>query len=172
MWLSLIVCCFSIRNGPLRPTNYRSCFSVPNGSILQLLGSRSKSQFCTIRQFSSAPFVSAVLHHSSAQVHRSSVLFCTIHQYSCTIRQYCSATFVSTVLHHSPIQFCTIRQLQFCTIYQFSSAPFISYRSAPFVSSVLHHSLATILRHVIMLFYSSASMNNFANRCKYTLSTI
>ena len=42
----------------------------------------------------------------------------------------------------------------FCTIRQHSSAPF--------VSSVRHHSLATILLHVIMLFYNSASTINLA----------
>ena len=113
--------------------NYRSCFSIPIRSILELLGSSSKSTvvhhpsvqlhhssvlFCTICQHSSAPFVSSVLHHASATVlhhssvtlHHSSVLFCTICQHS-------SAPFVSSG----------------CTIYQFSSAPFVSYCSAPFI---------------------------------------
>ena len=154
--------CFSIGNGPLGPANYQSCFSIPVGSILELLGSSSKSTvvhhpsvqldqssvlFCTIRQYCSEPFISTVLHHSSVQLHHSSVLFYTICPHS-------SAPFVSSVMHHSSVQFCTIRQ--------FSSAPFISYRSAPFVSSFLHHSLATILCHVIMLFYNSASTNNLA----------
>ena len=175
MWLSLIVC---IGNGPRRPANYRSCFSVPVESILELLGSSSKS---------------TMVHHSSVQLlHHSSVLFCTILQYSCTIRRYCSVPFISAVLHHSSVLFCTIRQhssapfistvapfignvlhhssVQFSTIHQFSSAPFVSYSSAPFVSyssapfvsSVLHHSLAAILLHVSMLFYNYASMNNLA----------
>ena len=133
MWLSLIVLwVFSIGNGPRRLANNRSCFSNPDGSILELLGSSNKSQlqFCTIHQYScticqycSAPFVSTVLQPSSVQ-------FRTIHQYSCTIRRYCSAPFISTVLHHSLVQFCTVHQSQFCTIRQFSSAPFVSYHSA------------------------------------------
>ena len=111
---------FFIGNGPRRQAICRSCFSVPDGSNLELLGYSSKS---------------AVLPRSSVQMHHSSAQFCTI-------RQYWSAPFISTVLHHSSLQFCTICQLQFCSIRQFSSVRF--------VSSVLHHSLATILHHVIM----------------------
>ena len=156
MWLSLIVCCiFFIGNRSRRPANCRSCFSIPIGSILELLGSSSKS---------------TVVHHSSVQLHHSSVLLCTIQQYSSAPFISTVAPFVGTVLHHSSAQFCTIRQfsflhhssVQFFTIRQFSSAPFVSCRSASFVSSVLHHSLGTILRHVIMLFYNSASTNNLA----------
>ena len=125
MVIANCVLCFSIGNGPWRPTNYRSCFSIPVGSILELLGSCSKSTVlhhssvrCTIRQYCSAPFVSTVLHHSSVQLHNSCVVFCTIRQLQfCTIRQFSSAPFVSSVLHHSlatdlhhlPVQFCTSR---------------------------------------------------------------
>ena len=105
-------------------------------SIQELRGSRSIStvlhhlsvKFCTIHQFSSAPFVSyhsasfisLVLHHSSVTVlHHSSVQFCTIHQLPfCTIRQSSSALFVS--YHYAPFV-------------SYSSAPFVSYHSAPFV---------------------------------------
>ena len=108
MWLSLIVrCVFSIGNRPRILANYCSCFSIPDGSILELLGFSSKS---------------TVLQHPSGQLHHSSVLFCTICQHS-------SSPFVSAVLHHSSAQFCTIRQ--------FSSAPFVSYHSAPFVNAIL-----------------------------------
>ena len=101
MVISNFVLSFSIGNRSWRPANYRSCFSIPVGLILELLGSSIKS---------------TVVHHSSVQLHHSSVLLCTIRQFS----------------------------------------------SAPFVSSVLHHSLATILRHMVMQFYNSASTNNLA----------
>ena len=59
-----------------------------------------KAQCCTIHQYScttlrhcSAPFISTVLHHSSVQLHHSSVLFGTI-------RHHSFAPFVSSVLHH------------------------------------------------------------------------
>ena len=104
--------------------NYRSCFSIPVGSILELVGSSSK---CT------------VVHHPAAQLHYSSA----------PVLHHSSA-----VLHHSSAQFCTIRL--------FSSAQFVSSCSAPFVSSVLHHSLATILSHLLMPFYNFASSNNLA----------
>ena len=131
---------FFHRERPRRPANYCSCFSIPIGSILELLGSRSKS---------------TVLHHSSVQWHHSSVLFFTL-------RKHNSSPFISTVLHHLSALFCTIRQLQFCTLRQFSSVPFDSNRSVPFISSVLHHLLATILRHLFMIFYNSPSTNNLA----------
>ena len=71
--------------------------------------------------------------------------WCTIHQYSCTIHQY-SCTIRQYSCHHLSVLLCTIRQ----------------HSSAPFFSSVLHHSLATILCLVIMLFDNSAPSNNLA----------
>ena len=131
--------CFSIVNGSRRPANCPSCFSIPVGSILELLGFSSKS---------------TVVHHSSVQLHHSSVLFCIIRQHSSATLISTAALFFSTVLHHPSVQFCTIRQLLFCTIRLFSSAPFV-------VQICMHHSLDTILRHLLMLFYNSASSNNF-----------
>ena len=122
-------------NGPWRPANCRSYFSIPVGSNIELLGASSKS---------------TVMYHSSVQLHDSSILFCTI-------RQHSSALFVSTVLHYSSVQFCKIRQFSSAPFISYSSAPFVSYSSAPFVSSVLHHSSATVLHHssVTVLHHSS-----------------
>ena len=86
--------------------------------------------------------------------------------YKCTIHQS-SALRLPQVLHHLSSQFCTIRQ--------HCSAPVVSCCSAPFVSLVLHHSLATILCHVIMLPYDSTLstiMFYIINQCEYALSTI
>ena len=95
--------------------------------------------FCTIRQHSSAPFVSTAAQFVSTVLHHSSAQFCTIHQYSCTIHQYCSTPFIS-----------------------YNSAPFVNSVLHHSLATILHNSLATILRHLLMLFYKSASLNNLA----------
>ena len=142
--------CFSIGNGPRRLANCRGCFSIPVGSILELLGSSSKS---------------TVVHHSSVQMHQSSVLFCTIRQHSSApFISYSSAPFVSsvlhhssaTVLHHSSATVLHHSSVQFCTIRQFSSAPFVSYQSAPCDYAILQFCIN----------------EQSCCRCDYTLSTI
>ena len=119
MRLSLIVCCvFSIGNRPWRLANDRSCFSIPVGSILELLGSSSKSTVFSLSISTVAPFVSTVLQHPSAQ-------FGTIRQFtsapficysSVPFISYSSAPFVSLVLHHSLATDLHLSSVQFCTI--------------------------------------------------------
>ena len=158
MGIANCVLCFSTGNVPRRLANYCRCFSIPFGSILELLGSRCIK--CSV-----ASFVSSVLRHSSVPLHHSSLLFCTIGQFSSApFVNNRSAPFISTVLHHWSVQFCTVRQQPFCTIRYLSSAPFVGCSPALLVS---YHFLPFV--HAILQFGVNKQP---CYRCAYNLSTI